>query len=541
MDVRAAQVAAREAFARGEWRLVRDRLAPVGVALAPADRDLLGRATWLLGDVPGSMEHAEQAFAGYVAQGRDVTAAELALRLSIQWATRGDAALAGAWFARARRLLEDVPACAATGYLRYTAVLLAPQIDGDARSTAAAAEDVATLAAELGDPTLGCFARVLHGVAAIRDGRVADGFAALDEAMLPVLAGQVDPLWAGDIYCAVVHACEGLADLTRMRAWTDAMARWARPFPDDLVYAGVTRVHQLQLLAAEGDWDAVEAEVAELSERLATAHSWVAGSGFVELGDIRRLRGDAPGARRAYARARAVGVEPQPGEAELLLTEGHVAEALESLLGAVAAAGRLDGARLLLPAVRCAITAGDLGLAEHLTADLDAVAAYFASPGLTARAAQARAAVLLARSQPAAAVPHLETALETYREQRYRYAMAQVHEQLAAAHAALGARAAGAAAAATARAIYARLGAAPDVARLDAGQRPDQLPAGLTAREAEVLVCVAAGGSNREVAARLYISEKTVGRHLANIFLKIGVSSRTAAGAWAHAHGLTGG
>lgn len=109
---------------------------PVGVALAPADRDLLGRATWLLGDVPGSMEHAEQAFAGYVAQGRDVTAAELALRLSIQWATRGDAALAGAWFARARRLLEDVPACAATGYLRYTAVLLAPQIDGDARSTA---------------------------------------------------------------------------------------------------------------------------------------------------------------------------------------------------------------------------------------------------------------------------------------------------------------------------------------------------------------------------------------------------------------------
>ncbi len=101
-------------------------------------------------------------------------------------------------------------------------------MNGDARSTAAVAEDVAALAAELADPTLGCFALVLRGVAAIRDGRVADGFAALDEAMLPVVAGQVDPLWAGDIYCSVIHVCEGLADLARMRAWTDAMARWAR-------------------------------------------------------------------------------------------------------------------------------------------------------------------------------------------------------------------------------------------------------------------------------------------------------------------------
>lgn len=228
MDVRAAQEAAREAFARGAWRTARAELEAAGDALTAADLDLLSRVTWVLGDVPGSMEHAERAFAGYLGEGRARAAADLALRLTVQWGTRGDGALATAWFARAQRLVEKLPVCVTTGYLRYAEVVLSPGIDGDARSTAAVAEDVAALAAELADPTLGCFALVLRGVAAIRDGQVADGFAALDEAMLPVVAGQVDPLWAGDIYCSVIHVCEGLADLARMRAWTDAMARWAR-------------------------------------------------------------------------------------------------------------------------------------------------------------------------------------------------------------------------------------------------------------------------------------------------------------------------
>jgi DNA-binding NarL/FixJ family response regulator len=87
---------------------------------------------------------------------------------------------------------------------------------------------------------------------------------------------------------------------------------------------------------------------------------------------------------------------------------------------------------------------------------------------------------------------------------------------------------------ATALAIYRQLGAAPDVARLTARDRP----CGLTEREVEVLAAVAAGATNREVASALVISEKTVGRHLANIFTKIGVGTRTAAAAWAREHGL---
>ena len=65
-------------------------------------------------------------------------------------------------------------------------------------------------------------------------------------------------------------------------------------------------------------------------------------------------------------------------------------------------------------------------------------------------------------------------------------------------------------------------------------------PAGLTDREVEVLRLVAAGRTNKEIAAELYLSAKTVSRHLSNIFTKIGVTSRSAATAFAFEHDLAG-
>ena len=158
---------------------------------------------------------------------------------------------------------------------------------------------------------------MLSGAAAVREGRTRDGFGDLDEAMLPVLAGQVPPLWAGDIYCSVIHLCEGLGDLARMRAWTDALHRWAAPLSETFMYAGVTRIHQLQLIGAEGDWDAVERELGQRSESLVGSHGWLAGAGYYELGEVRRLRGQVDAAQEAYDAARRLGVDPQPGEALL--------------------------------------------------------------------------------------------------------------------------------------------------------------------------------------------------------------------------------
>lgn len=360
------------------------------------------------------------------------------------------------------------------------------------------------------------------------------GFRHLDEAMSAIVTGEVDPMWAGDIYCSVIHLCEGLGDLARMRAWTDSLAVWAAPLSSTFLYAGVTRVHQLQLLRAEGDWDRVERELGEWSEHLATRHGWLAGTGFYELGEIHRLRGREDEAHACFERARSLGIEPQPGEALLLHAQSRTAESLDGLRVALAGAPPLQRARMLGTTAEIALAAGDQEWAEGATTDLEGIADCYRTPGLLADAAVARAACLVASGSPAEAVPLLETAARTYREQRHQHALARVHESLAAAHEVVGTTDRALADEATAKAIYRRLGAEADLVRLE----PRTLPAGLTSREAEVLVQVSGGLTNREVAHALTISQKTVGRHLESIFAKTGVTSRTAAAAWAREHRL---
>lgn len=531
---------ARDAYQRRDWNVANRnftaalRQSQQGPAqLGPADLEGLADSAWWLGDVPESLAAAEELYRRQVSDGEPASAAMTAIVLALRWGTRGDLAVASGWLNRARRLLQGVTECPEAGYLLYLETAMSMDPEGDPAAAAEAAGKVEALSRRFADPALACFARVLSAIALVREGRTDAGFNDLDEAMLPVLAGDVAPEWAGDIYCTVVHLCHELGDLARMRAWTAALERWTAGLSSTFVYADVTRVHELQLLSAEGNWDAVEREIGPLSERLATSHGWMAGAGFYELGEIRRLRGDSAGAVAAYDRVRDTGVEPQPGEALLRAAAGDHDSALEHLGVALGESGDLEGARMRLAAAELAAAAGHQGLASAFCEQLEQTALRFASPGLQAWAAQARGIVHLGAGRPEEALGVLNTAARIYREQRARYSTARIHELMADCRAALGQPDIAAADRATALAIYRRLGAAPDARRLEGGS-----PGGLTARETEVLALVSGGASNRQVAESLVISEKTVRRHLANIFLKIGVTSRTGAAGWAQEHGL---
>ena len=296
--------AARDAFARQDWRAAHDALAGSRPELSTADLELLAASAWWMGDSPESMTVSEEVYQRLVAEGAEQQAADRALRLALEWFTRGDIQVGTAWLARARRMLEGLPRSVLHGYLAYFDAAADMDLSGDAEAADEAAREVEALARDFADPTLTSFALALRGMAAVRRGRTAEGFARLDEAMLPVLAGHVDPLWSGDLYCTVVHLCDELGDLARMRAWTAALARWSGPRGRTFMFASVTRIHELQLVAAEGDWDAVEHELGDRSADLVGAHGWLAGEGYYTLGEVRRLRGDADGARR--------GVRPRP-------------------------------------------------------------------------------------------------------------------------------------------------------------------------------------------------------------------------------------
>ncbi|HET7304589.1 MAG TPA: helix-turn-helix transcriptional regulator, partial [Segeticoccus sp.] len=285
---------AREAFARGDWSAARERLtcARATGELDLADLDRLGRATWWLGDGAAEMSISETIYGRLLEEGNLRDAARRATMLCLAWGTRGDFSVAQGWLNRARRLVEQLPRGPERGYLTYVEAALVLEVEGDSLPAETAAAELTAAARDFDDPVLGCFARVLSGLAAVRSGRTTDGFGDLDEAMLPVLAGEVPPLWAGDIYCTVIHVCEALGDLARMRTWTDSLDQWASPLSQTFLYAGVTRIHQLQLVRAEGGWDAVERGIEAHSRQLVGSHGWLAAAGYYELGEVRRLRGD---------------------------------------------------------------------------------------------------------------------------------------------------------------------------------------------------------------------------------------------------------
>ena len=234
--------------------------------------------------------------------------------------------------------------------------------------------------------------------------------------MLPVLADQVPLEWAGDIYCIVLHHCHRLADMPRMRAWTQSMERWCNDFAASANYGGVCDVHRLQLhgrhrrlpRCSRTGWP-------RRAARWKRSTAGPAGEGYYQLGEVRRLRGDADGAFAAFARARALGIDPQPGEALLRCRIGDSDTAWTDLRVALAGEDRLGRMRLLRGAVEVALVRGDLDEAERIAANWNPAPKRSAHRASEAWAAHARGAILVQQGRHAEALDALQAALREYR------------------------------------------------------------------------------------------------------------------------------
>jgi ATP/maltotriose-dependent transcriptional regulator MalT len=303
------------------------------------------------------------------------------------------------------------------------------------------------------------------------------------------------------------------------------------------MFLGICRPHRVQLLRVGGDWESARSEAETACDELADLNVAVVADAHYELGELRRLSGDHGGAAQAYGRAAELGKDPEPGQSLLVLATGDAAAAMSSIRRALADAGEVPFRRapLLAALVEIAVDAGDADAAQAASAGLEAIARTYATPGFTATARLARGRVLLRDGDTKQALAALSDACRRYQELGAPYDTARVRLLLAEAYQAAGDDTAAAELDEAAR-TFARLGAASPgrVAR----PRPRSMPGGLTARELDVLGQVASGLTNKEAAAALVISDRTVARHLANIYVKLGVSTRTAAAAWAIEHGI---
>jgi DNA-binding CsgD family transcriptional regulator len=536
---------ARQAHARQQWDVAYARFAEVasGDHLDVDDLAAFADAAWWLGNTDRSLELSEQLYRRCLQGHHTPAAARLAVEIGFLWLIRGEQQIGSGWISRARRLLADVPECAELGYLRYLEVLEALNTTrfDEARTMA---REMQALATAHDDPTLCAIALVLEGIATVRSGQVVDGLTLCDEAMLPVRTGDVEPSWAGNLYCQVMALCFELADFERARAWTDATEGWCDQFSNAAMFTGICRVHRAQLLHLEGAWDQAESRAAQACRDLADMNVEVVAAGYYEIGQLRRVRGDVDGAEQAFARAHALGRDPQPGLALLRLAQGDATTARTSLATALAVTDPpLARVPLLAALADVADTTQDRELAGSVAAELAAIAATFTTPGIEARAATAAGVAHLLADEPDQALLALREACRRWRRVGGRYETARVQVLLARALAAIGDSEAATREREQATATFAELGARQDLDIVAATGRATAraAPGGLTDREVEVLRLVADGATNAAIAEQLTISERTVERHVSNIFLKLDVSSRTQAARFAFEHSLVRG
>jgi DNA-binding CsgD family transcriptional regulator/tetratricopeptide (TPR) repeat protein len=533
----------RESYGRHAWADAVAALsaADAASALDPEDLVLLATATYLIGHDDESTDLFERAHHDFLGRGDVEAAARCAFWLAFFLLGGGQLERGGGWVARGRRLLEaDGRDCVEQGYLLFAGGMMLI-FGGDlaaAHSTFCQADAIGERFAHADLVTL---ARHGQGRALIRLGRGAEGMGLLDEVMVAVTSGAVSPVVAGDVYCSVIQACEESFDLRRAQAWTAALSHWCAAQPDLVPYRGQCLLHRAEIMQLHGAWQDAIDEVERASERLAQRPGSAAGAAFYRRGELYRLAGAFAEAEESYRQASRSGREPQPGLALLRLAQGQVEAAQAAIRRVVDEAESFVARSRLLPAhVEIMLAAGEVEAAAAAADELSRMAEEREAPLLRARATQAQGAVLVTRGDARGALAALRQAWRAWQELDAPHEAAGARALIGLACRGLGDEDGAAMELDAARWAFQELGALPDVARMDAlaGTAAAKDTGGLTARELEVLRLVAAGKTNRTIAADLFLSEKTVARHVSNIFVKVGVSSRSAATAFAYENDL---
>ena len=546
------QVSGDEALKRGAWADAREAFeAALREKETPEALEGLGTAAWWLDLADLVFDSRERAYTLYQARGDRAAAARIAVWLAWDcWAFRGENAVANGWLQRARRLLDGLPACAERAWLEVREGSLCLLEEGDPERAHAMAGEGIRVAKEAGNLDLEMLGRAVQGLALVASGAVAEGMSGLDEVNTAIVAGELTDLVAiGLSCCYLIAACERVRDYDRATQWCTRLkvfcAKWGlRPL------FAVCRTQYASICMWRGTWLEAEQELQAASGELAASRPAMTGDALVRLAELRRRQGRLVEATELFEQAGPHGLA-WLGRAELAFDRGDLRAASEHAsryLRHVPTHNRTDRVAGLDVLIRATAGLEDWDGATTALAELTNIAAVVNTTPLKAAASFASGCVALGRGQADTARQHLEDAVDRYLQSGAPFEVGRARTELARALKALGRSDQAADEATRAIDLFSQLKAELEIGRArgvlesidksakpaDAGDRQS----GLTKREVEVLRLVAEGLNNQLIAERLFLSDHTVHRHLANILGKLNVSTRAAAVAQAARRGI---
>jgi DNA-binding CsgD family transcriptional regulator len=528
----------RTAVAERRWADAYERLAGVDAAdgLTAPDLELLATAAFLRGEAEAAVAALTRAHEASLANGDTEGAARTAAWLALYQIELGDLSHNFEWVPKGLRLASGIAEPSVVAGLVRVPPAIAQFASGDPLGAIPRFQEVRVIADRFHDRDLAAVASFCQGKCLIEVGDDVEGFARFDEAVAAVAGGHVSPISSGVILCTVVGDAHLGFDLARVIEWTKVLDDWCRRQPELVAYSGQRHALRAALLLLHGAWAEASADAELALSRFRAGDYRAAFGAHYHFADLQRLRGAFHSAAAAYRRAGETSWEPQPGLALLHLAEGRVQRAREEIRRSASAADLFTRRHLLRAVVDIEVAAGDPEAARRALAELRALGASSPTPMFAALAAFAEGQVLLAEGDATNALVSARAAVDAWRALGVPYEAARSRVLVGRALRALGDVDEATAAFEAAHETFGKLGAGPALAELAelAGHRAGAL----TDREVEVLRLVSTGLTNRGIAARLSLSDKTVARHVSNIFGKLGLSSRAAATAYAYEHGL---
>jgi DNA-binding CsgD family transcriptional regulator len=502
--------------------------------LEPKELETLALAAYLTGRDAESFQILERAHQGYLDREKTERAVRCAFWLGLMLMNAREGARSSGWIARGERLLNDeqVPDCAEKGMLLLPAALGALAA-GHAAEAQRLFEQVATIGEQFGDADLIALGRLGHGQAMIQQGDVAKGIKLLDETMITVETEEVFPVVNGIVYCAAIETCRKVWDLRRAQEWTSALTRWCDAQPDIVPFRGQCLVRRAEIIQFHGEWSKALEEAKDACALLTRPPGEpAAGEAYYRKAELHRLLGDFEEAEDSYREAAKWGRKPQPGLALLRLAQGQDDAAETSIRNSLQETKDTKKRAELLPAVvSIMIAVKKTEEVLEATKELCGIADEFDAPYLYAMSSYCQGAVFLAEGRVQLALEHLQKALTFWNSLNLPYESARTRELKGLVYRGLNDKDNSDVELAAAKWVFEQLKAMPDLERVNRllNKKRDHETHGLTLRELQVLHGVASGKTNKSVAGELFISERTVDRHVSNIFNKLGVSSRVAA------------